>query len=380
MGAREPRKIALFSSDLAGGGAERVMVNLARGLSDKGFPVDMVLTRARGPFLSEVPQVVRIVDLNARGTILSLPQLARYLREVQPKVLMSTKRHANLVAICARALSRTPVRIVVREANMLSVPSQNHSFRSSFVNYLMRKLYPRADEIVANSSGMAEDIAHTLGLSLERVQVIHNPTVTPDLLERAKEPLDHPWFAPGEPPVILGVGRLIEQKDFSTLIRAFSRVRRGRVARLVILGEDRGKRAELNKLRAELGLEDSVAFPGFVANPFAYMSRATVFVLSSRWEGLPNALIQAMACGCPVVSTNCPSGPAEILKNGKYGLLVPMQDEIKLAEAIQNTMDTPLISTELLKARAQDFSLERITDAYLSVLLDIKPSQPVTQL
>jgi glycosyltransferase involved in cell wall biosynthesis len=233
--------------------------------------------------------------------------------------------------------------------------------------------YLAADGITAVSQGIAEDLVCSFGLPRERVTTIYNPVVTPELLAQAQAPLDHPWFAPDAPPVILGVGRLHPQKDFPTLLRAFARVRAVRVVRLVILGEGE-QRAALQQLVAELGLTKDVALPGFVGNPFAYMARAGVFVLSSAYEGLPGVLIQALACGCPVVSTDCPSGPGEILEQGAYGPLVGVGDVAALAQAMLALLAHPP-AAERLRHRAAEFSLDRAVDRYWRVLLETERSK-----
>jgi glycosyltransferase involved in cell wall biosynthesis len=230
---------------------------------------------------------------------------------------------------------------------------------------LARWLYPQAHRVVAVSHGVATDILHLYQLPTAKVAVIYNPVVTPELIARSWEAVEHPWLAAGEPPIILGVGRLTAQKDFATLIRAFARVRQHDEARLIILGEGE-HRPILEQLIGELGLQAWVALPGFVENPYAWMRRAAVFVLSSRWEGLPTVLIEAMACGTPVVATDCPSGPREILEGGKWGKLVPVGDAVGLAEAICQTLKEG--SPSDLSIRASDFSLERAVESYLQVL------------
>jgi glycosyltransferase involved in cell wall biosynthesis len=230
---------------------------------------------------------------------------------------------------------------------------------------LARWFYPWADAIVTVSQGSADDLVR-LGLSSERIRVIYNPVVTPELFEKAKEPLEHDWFEPGSPPVILGVGRLEKQKDFPTLIRAFAQVRQQRPARLMILGEGQDRPA-LEALVQELGIEEDVALPGFVANPFAYMARAGVFVLSSLFEGLPTVLIEAIAVGTKVVSTDCESGPAEILENGLYGKLVPVGDSKGIAEAILSTLEEPA-NSEAQQRKTAEFSLEKAVAQYRQVL------------
>lgn len=338
MVARRTEKLALFLPSLGGGGAERVMVTLAKALAERGFSVDLVLAKAEGPYLGDVPEEVRVVDLGARRVLYSLPGLVRYLRRERPAAMLSALNHANIVAIWARSLSRVATRLVVAEHNTLSLSTENApSLRARVMPLLIKRFYPLAETVVAVSRGVAEDLVALTGLPPDKVKVIYNPVVTPELFAKAEEPLDHPWFQPGEPPVILGVGRLTKQKDFPTLIRAFALVRKERPARLMILGEGED-RPQLEALVWELGLEEDVALPGFVDNPYKYMKRAAVFVLSSAWEGLPTVLIEALALGTPVVSTNCLSGPAEILEGGRWGSLVPAGDESRLAGAVLETL------------------------------------------
>ncbi|WP_438317029.1 glycosyltransferase [Candidatus Caldatribacterium sp. SIUC1] len=358
-------KLALFLPSLRGGGAERVMVNLARGFVERGLQVDLVLAKAEGPYLSQVPKEVPVVDLGARRVLCSLPGLIRYLRREQPQAMLSALNHANIVAIWAKFLARVKTRLVVSEHSTLSFSTENApSVRAKFMPFLIRVFYPYADAVVAVSRGVAEDLIARTGLPAEKIKVIYNPVVTPELFTKAEEPLDHPWFRQGEPPVVLGVGRLTKPKDFPTLIRAFALVRKERPARLMILGEGE-ERPNLEILVRKLGLEGEVALPGFVENPYKYMKRAAVFVLSSRWEGFGNVLVEAMALGTPVVATDCPSGPAEILEDGKWGRLVPMGNHEALAEAILQVLRGEKVHAS---ARALMFSVERILREYVNVL------------
>lgn len=359
----------MFVPSLRGGGAERVMSNLACGLAERGCKVDLVLARAEGPYLTELPPEVRIVDLKVPRVLASLPGLVRYLRRERPKALLSAMDHANVMALWAKRISGVSTRLVVSIHNTASLASKNaRQSKARLLPQLARRFYPWADGIVAVSQGVADDFARITSLPWERIEVIYNPVITPELLEKAKEPVEHPWFGAGHPPVILGVGRLTKQKDFPTLIRAFAVVRKQRPVRLMILGEGE-ERPRLEALVKELGLGADAVLPGFVANPYAYMARAAVFVLSSAWEGFGNVLVEAMACGCPVVSTDCPSGPAEIMENGKYGTLVPVGDIGELAKGIVEVLDMPPDPTAL-HLRADLFSVNRITDKYLEVLCD----------
>ena len=245
---------------------------------------------------------------------------------------------------------------------------RGRTWKRRYLPGLLRHAYPMADAIVAVSDGVADRLARKTGLPRAAIRTVYNPVVVPELPALAAEPVAHPWFRPGGPPVVLGVGRLVEQKDFPTLLRAFALVRQRRPARLVILGDGPAEaRRDLEAVAAGLGCAEDLDLPGFVANPFAYMARASVFALSSLHEGLPGALIQALACGCPVVSTDCPSGPSEILEHGRHGRLVPVGDHEALASAILACLDDPSGREERV-ARAAAFGLERAVDRYLALI------------
>lgn len=362
-------RIAVFLQDLHGGGAERVMLTLAAGLSERGAEVDLVLIRREGAYAAEIPDGLRVVELGTGRMVQSVVALARYLRRRRPDALLTALVHVNVGALLAALAGPRGTRVVVTEHNQISRNHATLRSRTLKAAYaLVRHLYPRAAAVVAVSSGVAEDLSRFSGMARDRIRVIHNPIVTPGLASRAAEPLDDPWFAPGAPPVFVGVGRLSAQKDFSTLITAFARLRAGRQARLLVLGEGE-ERAGLERLAASLGVADDVRLPGFVANPYAYMTHAAGFVLSSRFEGLPTVLVEAMACGTPVAATDCPSGPREILEDGRLGPLVPVEDADALAAAMAGLLDSP-VPPEDLEARAADFSVGRAVDRYLDVLLE----------
>lgn len=344
-----------------------MMLNLAREFADRGTEVDLVLARREGAYLPMVPSSVPIVDLKARRTVHCIGRLAKYLRQEPLAGLLSTFMNLNVAALLARRLARVPTRIVIREANHASIKNATyHGPLMRLAEQLQPRVYGWADGIVAVSQGVADDMVRNIGVPAGRMHVINNPVVMPELPELAAASPEHPWFARGQPPVVLGVGRLNAQKDFPTLIRAFARARRRRPARLLILGEGRD-RTMLESLRDEFGLQSEVDFPGFVLNPYAFLARVAVFVLSSRFEGSPNVLVEAMACGTPVVATDCPSGPRETLEEGRLGRLVPVGDADALGEAIVQTLDAP-VAGELLRQKAQEFTAERAADQYLRVL------------
>lgn len=359
--------VAIFMPSLRGGGAERVMVTLAGEFSRVGLRVSLVLSSAEGPCLPLVSSEVRIVNLGHRRVLRSLPRLIRYLRQERPSVMLSAMTHANVAALWAKRIAGVDTRMVLTERNTLSRASRSsRMIRQRLMPYAARRFYPWADDIVAVSRGVADDLAEVTGLPRVRIAVIYNPLVSDSLRKRAEQAPSHSWFEAKEPPVVLGVGRLAPQKDFATLVRAFAKVRAARRPRLMILGEGT-ERAALERLVATLGLGERVRMPGFVENPLAYMARAAVVVLSSAWEGFPGVLVEAMACGTPVISTDCPSGPAEILEHGKHGLLVPVGDVDALAAGITSTLETRP-SSEHLKRRAGAFGVRESVEAYLRLL------------
>lgn len=359
--------LALYLPDLSGGGAERMMVNLARGIAERGVGVEIVLANRVGPFLRDVPPSVPVIDLESKGVMASLPGLVRYLRSQRPQALLATLDHANAVAVGAARLAGTRTRVFVRQANVIEA-SSGGGIRRSAIRLAVRLAYPRADGVVAVSEGISEGLVRDVGVRSDKVHTIYNPVVSAELDALAQEPLEHPWFLPGAAPVVLAAGRLTEQKDFSTLIDAFSRLRSERHVRLVILGEGE-ERSSLSSRARDLDIEDAIDMPGFVDNPFKYMSRASLFVLSSRWEGLPGVLVQALACGCPVVSTDCAgNGPREILRGGEFGSLVPVGDSRALATAMDAALEAHH-DTRRLRERAMDFTVERAVDGYLGFML-----------
>lgn len=374
-------KLSIFLPTLNGGGAERVMVTLANAIAARGVQVDIVLATAQGPYLKDISPTVRLVDLMAGRVSKALWPLTRYLRRERPQAMLSAMGHANVVALLARKLARVPVRVVVSEHGLISGEHAIAKGAVAHANYrLIRLLYPEADGICTVSQAASKDLAAFARLPLLRVQTIYNPFDTSRIAQLAAEPLVHPWFEPGQPPVLLAIGRMNEAKDFPVLIRAFAQLNQHRAARLVILGEGE-LRLELENLLLQLNLGvDAVQMPGFVPNPYAWLARCSLFVLSSRREGLPGALIEAMACGTPVVSTNCLSGPDEILEGGRWGRLVPVGDVDTLAAAMAATLYAPKNQLPDVRRRAADFEQDRAVDAYLRILgmsLDTEPKVAV---
>ncbi|MEW8278733.1 MAG: glycosyltransferase [Candidatus Thiodiazotropha sp.] len=357
--------LASFSGE---GGVERMVLNLVNAMAERGLRIDLLLIKTRSRHLNEIHPAINRIDLGSRHTLTSLLPLARYLKRTRPPCLLAAKDRAGRIAVIARILaaaSRT--RLVLRLGTNLTAAFAHKSGWRLFLRRLpIRLLYPRIDRIIAVSEGVREDTLAVSGVRPEKVVVVRNPVITPQLLEAADAPSLDPWLDDAEIPVILGVGRLTVQKDFPTLLRAFAELRSQRPCRLIILGDGR-QREKLLAMSEELGISEALALPGFTANPYAYMKRADLFVLSSRWEGSPNALTEAMALGTPVVSTDCPSGPSELLDGGRIAPLVPAGDWQALSKAMQRMLDQPP-DPALLRESVQEYNAQQSAAHYLEIM------------
>ncbi len=367
-------KLAFFLPSLEGGGAERTSTLLANELAKQDFAVDLVLAQVKGPYLDQVSSRIRIVDLNSPRVLKALPGLRAYLQKEQPDILLSVLNHANVVAVWARKLARAKTRLVLTE-HISILPSAAHArtIRARAMPLLIRQNYHQADAVVAVSQGVAQELVHNLGLPKSKVHVIYNPVINEELYRKAQEPPEHPWLAPGQPPVILAVGRLVPEKNFSLLLQAFALLRNRRNARLIILGEGPERPALEARVR-QLGLEGLVDMPGFVHNPYSFMRHATVVALSSRWEALPTVLIEALALGKPVVSTDCPHGPREIITEPNLGWLVPLEDPFDLSRALEEALnegDNGERSAFRKQFAKQRFSVESSVERYRELFSSI---------
>lgn len=366
-GATGAKRIALFTTMLGCGGAEKVMLYLAEGFLARGYTVDIVLVRPGGEFFERIPAGATVIVLNSRKPLDALIPLTKYLHKVRPDILISVLSHVNWVACLAARLARSGTRCLITEANTPSVELHESNKMNRILLPLMLKVMAKSATVVAMSKGAAVDLAQTVGWPLDKVYAIYNPVINPEeWVQLCEEPAPHPWFSPKDQRVVISVGRLHRQKGFDILLQAFSQLLEKLDARLLILGEG-SDRYSIEALRNELKLTGVVDLPGYVPNPAAYIARSDLFVLSSRWEGLGNVLIEAMACGVPLVATDCPNGPREILDGGRFGELVPPDDPEALAFAMEEALSNPQPANPP-QEWIQQFTAEYAVDRYLEVM------------
>ncbi|AFL74565.1 glycosyltransferase [Thiocystis violascens] len=363
----DPNRIACFFSTSGHSGVDRAAEHLIPALARRGYRVDLLKVREHGPNLDEIPDGVTLIDLGSRHTLSCLPAVIRYLRRNRPAVMLSDKDKVNRVALFARAMARVPTRLVLRSGTTISIDLATRGVLERWIQrHSMGWLYPFAEQVIVASAGVADDMADYTGLARARIRVVPPPVIPASLFESELPRPEHPWFGQPGTPLILSAGELCSRKDFATLLRAFARVRAERPCRLMILGKG-AARERLLRLAEELGIAADVALPGYVSNAYAYMAHANLFVFTSRWEGLGFVLIEALAVGTPVVSTDCPSGPREILGAGRFGPLVPVGDDVALARAMMATLEQPL-AKPILQQAAKPYEIEASTSAYLTAM------------
>lgn len=403
-----PTHIAVLSPSLAGQGAERKALHIAAGLLARGHRIDLLLQRLVCHYPEEVPDHARVFFASGRSDRRTRAAMDRLSNVFQPTVpeplpwriryprigtlgrlprrqyplLLSTRlprwaasiahhldreRPDALLAMNVLAAAAAAMALSIARHRPRTVATLHESLTRGRPLRRARRSYPRVDAVVGVSRGVSTEFEKISSLDRERIHVIYNPVVSEHLERKAGEPVNHSWFGRPDSPVVLAIGKLNERKDFPVLLAAFSRLLTERSARLVVLGEGR-MRKRLVSLAKALRIADHVDFPGFKENPYAFLANADLFVLSSRNEALPTVLIEAMACGCPVVSTDCPFGPREILEEGKLGPLVPVGDSEALAAAMARTLDEPP-ERDALRERASFFSVDRSVDRYEALLL-----------
>lgn len=360
-------RIAILAATSGHSGVDRVLGNLIDQFAAWGLAMDLLKVRRHGPNLTRVPTGVRVLDLGAAHVTSSLPALVRYLRRERPAALLCDKDRVNRTAILARLLAGVETRLAVRLGTTVSA---NLAGRGRWERWLQRAsmhhLYPLANAIIVPSTGAADDLSSYADLPREQIAVVHSPIINEAMLRQAREPLDHPWIRDNRVPLILGVGELGYRKDFATLVHAFAQVRRSRPCRLMILGRGR-QRDALLALAHDLGVAPDFELPGFTPNPYPYMAHASLFALSSRWEGMPVVLLEALATHTPVVATDCPSGPREILGEHPVGTLVPVGDPVSLGHALSDWLGRTLPAEAFERAIA-DYRVETSARAYLAAM------------
>ena len=366
MSDKHPLKLAVVLSFSGAGGVEKMVMNLVRELAKTLDVIDLLVIRAEGPHFSNIPDNVNVISLNAKHTLTAVPELVRYLKKHQPDSVLVAKDRAGRAVLTAKRLAGAKSNVFIRLGTNLSTALKKRSALNAWLRVApMRVIYPSVTKVIAVSEGVAEDTLALTKLPKDKVCVIRNPVVTPRFYESIEAQAPHEWLEDKSTPVVMGVGRLSTQKDFTTLIKAFAQLKKKRDARLMILG-DGAKRVELETLVEARKLQSHVAFVGFQSNIANWLSRASCFVLSSLWEGSPNALTEALALGVPSVSTRCPSGPNETLAEGRYGPLVEMGNAQQMAEAIEQVLDNPH-SASFLKEAVSEYHAKISAENYLKV-------------
>src|SRR6478672_2210864 len=363
--------IAILIPSLMIGGAEKSLVKLANGLAALGWRIHLLVLSKQGPLIGDVEPNVEIVDLQSDSYRSAVVTLARYYRDRRPDIVLTSLYATGLASIAAKMISRHKPKVIVGAHNSLRAKAAYpDNVKDKFLLIpLCRLLFPRADGLIAVSTGLALELEQLLNLKKSRIRTIYNPVVTPELASRVKCEVSHPWLdehRAGEFKTLVSVGRLVEQKGYDVLLEALSIVRRSMDCRLIIVGGG-PLQGELQALADSLGLHDFVDLVGWEDNPFRYVARSDLFVLSSRWEGLANVVIEALACGCPVVATDCNYGPEEILEGGKYGGLAAVDSPVDLASkiliALRSDASSPSGDSARI-SRSLDFTVEAAVDHY----------------
>lgn len=355
-------RVALHLPTLDAGGVEKACLLLAREFVHLGLDVDLVVLRAEGALADEIPPGVRLINLGARRTLTGLLPLIRYLHRERPAVMIANLGAQNISAILARLATRAPTRLIAVQHNALTRQARAGGWQLRLLPFFYHLLLPLADKVVCVSHGVAEDLSRATGLKRDAINVIHNPVEVPDT---AAFPLEAEQFFRHGYPVAVAVGRLVPQKGFDTLIRAVALANQTTSLGLVIVG-DGPLRDEPLELATREGIADRVHLAGFQPHPAAFARRANMLVLSSRYEGFGTVLVEALACGVPVVSTDCDFGPSEILQAGRLGRLVSVDDVVALAEAMLSTLSEKP-DRDALRQRAENFAPARIARAYAAL-------------
>ncbi|HEU0278141.1 MAG TPA: glycosyltransferase [Rhodanobacteraceae bacterium] len=371
----KPHAISLLLPHLRGDGAVRMMMTLAAGFHADGYRVDLLVANSRGAYSKAIPNGIRLIDLHEKTPTRALFGLVRYLRRERPSVLMASEHYSGLPALYALKLSRLHAHCVIRQDNTWGMDSARFKGLQRIITPRMVPRVFRAADIIAVSHGVARDLISHFPHLRNNTSVIYNPVISPDLIAKSRAPLDHPWFRPSEPPVCVAIGRLAHAKGFDLLIEAFARVVGQVAARLLILGEG-PERTRLEAQIASLQMEGVCRLEGYCPNPYPFLHNANVFVLSSRFEGLPTVLIEALAVGAPVIATDCPSGPREILADGRYGTLVAPEDPEQLATAILEHLRHPAPAASDLGDWLHQFDVDASVRKHIELIEAVMANPP----
>lgn len=349
-----------------GGTAIRI-INMANYFSQKEIHVDLITlhNKHQNPILEKLNSDIQLFPLQNNKKALLFVKLYSYIIKQKPQTLIALDTRASLIASWLTLfLKYARPKIIINICNSISKGNSKHKYS---LQKRLRRIAKRTDTVITISKGLADQFTEVTGLDKKNIHVIYNPVVKASLFEKGSREVSHPWINQKNVPIILGIGRFTKQKDFPTLIKAFSIVRSYVQCKLIILGQGPDY-YKLRKLTENLEINSDVDFPGFVENPYAFLSRASIFVSTSRWEGLSNVLIEALAFGIPTIATNCPEGPKEVLDNGKYGYLVPVGDEVAISKAILEHFNNPP-SSEFIKHGSKQFNFDACCESYLQVIL-----------
>jgi len=364
---RNCRKLAFLIPSFSGGGAERVITNLANAMLSKGYAVDILLFSSKGPVKSSVLVDINIIEIGPFG-LKAMFGLLKYLIKEKPACLISSLCHCNFLSIITAKATGT--KCIIREANYPPAILSHSRNRLEKIAYgIYFSFYKYADLVLSPSKQIILILEKDFNITKTKLRLLSSPSIGVEFDELVNEVPEHPWLENDNYRVVLAVGRLEPAKGFSMLIKAMSILDDEMKLKLIILGEGSLKQ-ELLELVNDLGLEDCVSLPGFVKNPYAYMRKADVFVLSSFYEGMPNVMVQAMAAGTSIVSTNCPTGPEELLENGKLGVLVPVGDSSQLAVGISKVLDSPWSKFQLQEKVAQ-YRIENVSLVFEELVREI---------
>jgi glycosyltransferase involved in cell wall biosynthesis len=372
--AKQAMSVAIYMHDLRAGGVERQSLIIAEEFRRHGVDVTLVLHRLQGDLIDKVPAGLRIVELQGSRTVMDIPRLARFLRTEQPDILLSNVDLNNVAALLAKAVSFSSSKVVICQHNPISTSfALEGTWLYRYLGLSYRMLSPLITRAVAVSGGVATELGTLAGLRNKQVLTINNPVVGPDFQARCEEPADHRWFHSRQPPVFVTAGRMVAHKDHETMIQALAIHRRQFDSRLIILGTG-PLRETLSDLVAQLNLEQSVDFLGFQSNVLPFIRQADAFVLSSRCEGFGNVIVEALGCGTPVISTRCEYGPAEILDDGRYGVLVETRNPAAMARAMDQVASLrDQFPAEMLRKRAGEFSYSACATRYLELFRSLTP-------